>query len=99
MLGDLGERNKMLPDLSWREITVFAPLLVWAVWIGIYPRPYFDIMERPVAQIVERVRPGYYAQRGLRNPLEAAVSPVASVDRSAPVRPASLAEPARVSAD
>src|SRR2546427_3673333 len=62
MLGQItnGE-NLHLPDLSFREMAVFAPFIAWAIWIGIYPKPYFDILEKPVAQIVERVRPGYYA--------------------------------------
>jgi len=78
MFGELNEKNRGLKDLSLREIAVFAPLLVWAVWIGVYPKPYFDILERPVAQIVERVRPGYYAQHGLKNPL-ASASPTAAL--------------------
>ena len=71
MLGDISEKNAGLKDLSWREIAVFAPLIVWAFWIGIYPRPFLDVLERPSAQIVERIRPGYYAERGLPNPLAA----------------------------
>src|SRR2546427_4461491 len=61
MLGQItnGE-NLHLPDLSFREMAVFAPFIAWAIWIGIYPKPYFDVLEKPVAQIVERVRPGYY---------------------------------------
>jgi len=69
MLGDVKEKNSLLKDLSWREIAVFAPLVVWAFWIGLNPQPYFRILERPVAQIVERVHPGYYAERHLPNPL------------------------------
>jgi NADH-quinone oxidoreductase subunit M len=69
MLGEIKEKNSVLKDLSWREIAVFAPLIVWAFWIGLMPQPYFRILERPVATIVERVRPGYYAERGLPNPL------------------------------
>jgi NADH-quinone oxidoreductase subunit M len=69
MLGEVKEKNALLKDLSWREIAVFAPLVVWAFWIGLNPQPYFQILERPVAQIVERVHPGYYAERGLKNPL------------------------------
>jgi NADH-quinone oxidoreductase subunit M len=69
MLGETVEKNLKLPDLSSREILVFAPLVVWAFWIGLYPKPFFDLIERPTAQIVERVRPGYYAERGLANPL------------------------------
>jgi NADH-quinone oxidoreductase subunit M len=69
-LGDLTEKNRRLPDLSAREIAVFVPLLAWAFWIGLGPQPYFRVLERPVASIVERVRPGYYAAHHLRNPLE-----------------------------
>jgi len=70
MLGEVKEKNRLLLDLSWRELVVFAPLVVWAFWIGLNPQPYFHVLERPVAQIVERVRPGYYAQHSLPNPLE-----------------------------
>src|SRR6266540_772150 len=62
MLGQItNAKNIKLPDLSFREMAVFAPFIVWGIWIGIYPKPYFDVLEKPVAQIVERVRPGYYA--------------------------------------
>ncbi|HLH20554.1 MAG TPA: NADH-quinone oxidoreductase subunit M [Bryobacteraceae bacterium] len=70
MLGEASEKNRLMPDLSLREIAVFAPLIVWAFWIGLNPQPYFRVLERPVAQIVERVRPGYYAEQHLPNPLE-----------------------------
>jgi len=70
MLGDVKEKNRLLPDLSFREIVVFAPLVIWAFWIGLNPQPYFRILDRSVAQIVERVRPGYYAEQHLPNPLD-----------------------------
>jgi NADH-quinone oxidoreductase subunit M len=70
MLGEVKEKNRSLTDLSWREIAVFAPLVVWAFWIGLNPQPYFHCLDRSVAQIVERVHPGYYAQHRLPNPLE-----------------------------
>jgi len=71
MLGEVKEKNQGLKDLSWREIAVFAPLLVWAFWIGLNPQPYFRVLDRSVAQIVERVHPGYYTERHLPNPLAA----------------------------
>jgi NADH-quinone oxidoreductase subunit M len=71
MLGEVKEKNQGLKDLSWREVAVFAPLLVWAFWIGLNPQPYFRVLDRPVAQIVERVHPGYYTERHLANPLVA----------------------------
>jgi NADH-quinone oxidoreductase subunit M len=68
-LGEVGERNMTLKDLSWREIAVFAPLLALVFSIGLYPKPYFDIMERSVAQVIDRVRPEYYDERGMVHPL------------------------------
>ncbi len=69
MLGEVREKNQTLKDLSLREIVVFAPLVVWAFWIGLNPQPYFQYLDRSVATIVERVRPGYYAEQGMKNPL------------------------------
>jgi NADH-quinone oxidoreductase subunit M len=67
MLGQVtNAKNLKLKDLSLREAVVFMPLIAWAIWIGIYPKPYFDILEKPVAQLVERVRPGYYAAKPLQ---------------------------------
>jgi NADH-quinone oxidoreductase subunit M len=64
MLGEItNEKNRHLPDLNWREMAYFAPLIVWAFWIGIYPKPYFDLLEKPVANIVQRVKPGSGAQQ------------------------------------
>ena len=72
MLGEVKEKNALLQDLSWRELVVFFPLVVWAFWIGLNPQPYFRVLDRSVATIVERVRPGYYAEQHLPNPLESA---------------------------
>ncbi len=74
MLGEISEKNLSLKDLSWREIAVFVPLIAWAFWIGLNPNPYFRVLERPTAQIVERVRPGYYAEHHLANPLTETVA-------------------------
>jgi NADH-quinone oxidoreductase subunit M len=62
MLGDVSEKNAGLKDLSAREIAVFAPLLVLAFAIGIYPKPLFTVLERPTQQIVERLRTGNAAR-------------------------------------
>lgn len=56
MLGEVThEKNRGLADLNWREWAVFVPLMLWALSIGVYPKPYFEILEKPVAQIVHRV--------------------------------------------
>jgi NADH-quinone oxidoreductase subunit M len=79
MLGELGEKNKGLKDLNLqREVAYFTPLLICAFWIGLAPRPFFDRLDRSVAQIVERVQPGYYQQHGQKNPLGDTPAPIIS---------------------
>ncbi|HLH17712.1 MAG TPA: NADH-quinone oxidoreductase subunit M [Bryobacteraceae bacterium] len=63
-------KNLTIPDMNLREIAVFAPLIVCAIWIGVYPKPYFDVLRQPVQEIVQRVRPDYFA--GTPAPLAAA---------------------------
>jgi NADH-quinone oxidoreductase subunit M len=61
VLGEVtNEKNRGLPDLSLRELATFLPLIAWAIWIGVYPKPFFDVLEKPVEQIVLRVKPGYF---------------------------------------
>jgi NADH-quinone oxidoreductase subunit M len=36
------DKNKDLKDLSWREIAIFAPLILFIVWIGVYPSTFLD---------------------------------------------------------
>jgi NADH-quinone oxidoreductase subunit M len=59
MLGEItNEKNRNVRDLNLREWAYFTPLIVLAFWIGIYPKPYFDILRKPVQSIVQRVNPG-----------------------------------------
>jgi hypothetical protein len=37
----------------------FAPLVILVFVIGIYPKPFFEILEQPVNQLVLSVRPNY----------------------------------------
>jgi NADH-quinone oxidoreductase subunit M len=48
-------KNEKLPDLTPREILTFAPLIIMALWIGLYPKPFFQILEQPVNQIVQTI--------------------------------------------
>jgi NADH-quinone oxidoreductase subunit M len=49
-------KNEKLNDLTPREVLTFVPLLIMAFWIGLYPKPFFRILEQPVNQIVQDVR-------------------------------------------
>jgi NADH-quinone oxidoreductase subunit M len=49
-------KNEKLHDLTPREVLTFVPLLIMAFWIGLYPKPFLQILEQPAKQIVENVR-------------------------------------------
>jgi NADH-quinone oxidoreductase subunit M len=77
MFGTLDNpKNQKLKDVNFREAMTLVPLILLAFWIGLYPKPFFRILEKPVERIVLRVRPDYYTQRAAER---AASSPVAAV--------------------
>src|SRR5215471_13786027 len=67
--------NEHLPDLNLREMATLVPLVFVAFWIGIYPKPFFSLIEKPVQKIVEQVNPNFYQMQ--RAKLPPAVVPVA----------------------
>jgi NADH-quinone oxidoreductase subunit M len=52
-------KNEKLLDLSGREFATFAPLIVLAVWIGLYPKPFLDRLDTSVHRVIARVSPQY----------------------------------------
>ena len=62
MLGQVTNgKNLTIPDMNVaRGGDVRAADRVGRSGSAIYPKPYFDILRQPVAEIVERVRPGYF---------------------------------------
>jgi NADH-quinone oxidoreductase subunit M len=61
-------KNERLLDLSHREFATFAPLLVLAVWMGLYPAPFLHRLETSVQHIIMRVSPQYAAKYAECNP-------------------------------
>src|SRR5215212_4976201 len=52
-------KNEGLKDLKGREWAYMVPLLVMSLWIGVYPKPFIDFIQKPVAALVKHVRPDY----------------------------------------
>jgi NADH-quinone oxidoreductase subunit M len=51
--------NKGLQDLNRREILYLAPLVILCFWIGLYPKPFFAVLERPVNDLVAKLDRAY----------------------------------------
>ncbi|HEY0190287.1 MAG TPA: NADH-quinone oxidoreductase subunit M, partial [Kofleriaceae bacterium] len=45
-------KNGGLPDLSGRELTVFIPLCIGILLMGVFPRPFLVAMEPPVQKLI-----------------------------------------------
>lgn len=53
-LGPAGEvtHHHELKDLNWREIATVVPLVIFMFWIGLYPKPFFDILAPAVEKLL-----------------------------------------------
>lgn len=53
-LGPAGDvtHHHDLKDLNWREIITIVPLVVFMFWIGLYPKPFFDILAPAVDKLL-----------------------------------------------
>jgi NADH-quinone oxidoreductase subunit M len=52
--------NQVLADLSPREWATFLPLLVLVFWIGLAPKPFLRLIEKPVEKVVRLANPDYF---------------------------------------
>jgi NADH-quinone oxidoreductase subunit M len=50
------KENLHLPEITWREVAVLAPILLVIFWIGLYPKFFFDLMNPTVEHLVGLVR-------------------------------------------
>ena len=51
--------NKTLKDVNLREQWTLIPLIVLCFWIGLYPKPFFRILEPSINRVVQAVDPDY----------------------------------------
>jgi len=52
IVDEVKEHGHAIRDLNWREIVTITPLLIFIFWIGLYPKPFFDLMAPAVEHLV-----------------------------------------------
>jgi NADH-quinone oxidoreductase subunit M len=56
------EKNKTLQDMSWREMAVLIPIVVFIFWLGVRPGLILDRVEASINEVlkplIENVQPG-----------------------------------------
>ena len=88
MFGDVtNPKNEKLPDLSLREFCTFAPLLLLAVWIGLYPKPFLDRLETSVDHVMVRINSDYTPRFAeLDDPDDVQTAVERALDEAGPIR-------------
>jgi len=43
-----------MPEMSARELTLFIPIVLMVVWLGVFPKPYFSAMDASVTQLLKQ---------------------------------------------
>ena len=63
MFQKANEKWLSLKDLSAREIITLVPLVGLAIWIGLYPHTFLNLLHAPAQDIISQVQP-YLAEHG-----------------------------------
>ena len=58
---------KNIMDVGKRELAIFAPLIVIALWIGIYPAPFLDVMHASVTNLMDQHQTALDATKSILN--------------------------------
>ena len=53
--GTPDDANRSMPDLTWQEKLVMAPLVGLIVFLGVYPKPVIERMEPAVNALIEHI--------------------------------------------
>ena len=50
-----GDDTREMPDLSFREVAILLPITGAVLWMGLYPKPFTDVMHVSVTELLKHV--------------------------------------------
>lgn len=53
--------NKVLKDMTSREMALLVPIIILCFWIGLYPKPFMQTFDASVTQLITKVDPGNFS--------------------------------------
>lgn len=57
VLGEITkDENRHLKDINKRELLCLLPIILFIIWIGVYPRPFLNKMQVSVEHLIEQVK-------------------------------------------
>src|SRR5262249_28715288 len=62
--------NQNMPDMNYREIGYMLPLVILMFWIGLYPRPYLNLMQPTLIHYVAQLQARHQAARSGRDSVQ-----------------------------
>ncbi len=84
------EKNRGLPDISRREFWTLAPVILFIIWIGVYPNTFLRKLDVSVAELLARAQAHTISMRGSPILLPAS-APASAPAAEAPEAPAAEA--------
>jgi NADH-quinone oxidoreductase subunit M len=51
------EDKRTISDMNAREVIFLAPLVLFVIWVGLFPRPYVSVMEKSLAHLLDQMKP------------------------------------------
>jgi NADH-quinone oxidoreductase subunit M len=55
IVDEVKKHAHVLRDLNAREIITLVPLLIFIFWIGLYPKPFFELMAPAVEKLLSAI--------------------------------------------